>query len=107
MQWVKNQRGHKKRHEAGLKTAMNDEKLQHLSDMDFHWSVKKERNSAVWDQRYEELEKFQEEHGHCRVPPGSGKLGGWVHHQRYNKSIRIARSEEKTAKLEAIGLFDS
>ena len=90
---------------------MNDEKLQHLSDMDFQWNgnasnVQKKHNSDVWNQRYEELKKFKEEHGHCRVPQ-KGKSGMWVKHQRYTKAIRIARSEEKTAKLEAIGCFDS
>ena len=89
---------------------MTNEKLQHLSDMDFQWSVMKERNNATWDQRFEELKKFRDEHGHCRVPrvpSRSGKLGKWVDHQRYNKSIRAARSEERIAKLEAIGFFDS
>ena len=102
---MKNQRQAKIKYEAGLKTAMNDEKLQHLSDMDFHWSVKKERNSAVWDQRYEELKKFQGEHGHCRVRQ-KGKLLWWVMEQRKSK-VRARSSKEKTAKLEAIGFFDS
>ena len=109
---MKKQRQDKKKYEAGLKTAMTDEKLQHLSDMDFHWNgnasnVRKEHNSDVWNQRYEELKKFQEEHGHCRVPHLKGKFGCWVHNQRCSKKVRIARTEEKTAKLEAIGFFDS
>ena len=86
---------------------MTNEKLQQLSGMGFQWSVKKERNNATWDQRFEELKKFRDEHGHCRVPQKSGKLGQWVKHQRNTKSIRVARSEEKIAKLEAIGFFDS
>jgi hypothetical protein len=106
-----NQRKEKKRYEAGLKTTMNDEKLQHLSDMDFQWNgkaanIQKERNSAVWDQRLEELTKFKEEHGHCRVPR-KGKFGIWVNNQRNRKTTRVARTKEKTAKLEAIGFFDS
>ena len=82
---------------------MTDEKLQHLSGMDFQWNA----FNAMWDQRFEELKKFRDEHGHCRVPQKSGKLGQWVKHQRNTKSVRVARSEEKTAKLEAIGCFDS
>ena len=47
---------------------MTNEKLQHLSDMGFEWSVKQEREDAVWNQRFEELRELKEEHGHCRVP---------------------------------------
>ena len=84
---------------------MNDEKLQHLYDMDFQWSVLKECNSAIWDQRFEELKKFQEEHGHCRVPR-KGKLLWWAMEQRKSK-VRARSSKERIAKLEAIGFFDS
>ena len=86
---------------------MTDEKLQHLSGMDFQWRVLKERNNSMWDQRFGELKKFRDEHGHCRVPQKTRKLGKWVMHQRNNKSTRVARSEEQIAKLEAIGFFDS
>ena len=94
-------------YEAGSKTAMTNEKLQHLSGMGFEWSVKKEREDAMWNQRFEELREFKDEHGHCRVPQGSGKLSIWVHTQKYKKNVIAARTEEKAVKLEAIGLFDS
>ena len=94
-------------YEAGLKTSMTDEKLQHLSDMGFEWSVKKERDDAIWNQRFEELREFNEEHGHCRVPRSSKKLGRWVDHQRNNKKIIAGRTEVRAVKLEAIGFFDA
>ena len=61
--------------EFGLKTSMTSEKIEHLEDMGFQWSVR--NNDDFWNQRYEELKKFKEEHGgHCRVPrKSSGKLG--------------------------------
>jgi hypothetical protein len=102
---VRNQRQDKKKYEAGSKTAINDEKLQHLSDMDFQWSVKKERQDTVWNQRYEELREFKEEHDHCLVPQRLGKLGTWVHHMR--SRAQRPKCKEKIDKLEAIGLFDS
>jgi hypothetical protein len=107
---VKNQRQEKVKYEAGLKTAMTDEKLQHLADMDFQWNgnasnVKKERDIAMWDQRFEELKKFKDEHSHCRVPRGSGKLGIWVKNMR--STAMRPKNKEKIDKLEAIGLFDS
>ena len=96
---MNDQRVAKRKYEAGLKTAMNDEKLQHLSDMDFQWSV-----VAEWDQRYKELKNFKDEHGHCRIPC-KGKLGIWGMHQR--STANRPKSSEKIAKLEAIGFFDS
>ena len=87
---------------------MTDEKLQHLSDMGFEWSVKKEREDAMWNQRYEELKKFKEEHCHCRVTlKSSRKLGKWVENQRYNKQIIAGSTEGRAVKLEAIGFFDA
>ena len=83
---------------------MTDEKLQHLSDMGFEWSVKKERQDAMWNQRFEELREFKEEHGHCRVPKSSGKLGTWVRHMR--SAAQRPKCNEKIEKLKAVGLFD-
>ena len=102
---MNDQRAAKKKYEAGSKTAMTNEKLQHLSDMGFEWSVKKERDDAMWNQRFEELREFKDEHGHCRVPQGSGKFGTWVKHLR--STAKGPKCSEKIAKLEAIGFFDS
>ena len=99
------QRLDKRKYEAGRKTPMTDEKLQCLADMDFQWSIKKERDHDMWNQRFEELEKFQEEHGHCRVPHKTPKLGQWVKNQR-KPSRRASNSEERVIKLQEIGLYD-
>ena len=85
---------------------MTDEKLQHLEDMGFEWSVMKERNDAVWNQRFEELREFREDQGHCRVPPKSSKkLNQWVNDMR--STARRPKCNEKMEKLKAVGLFDS
>lgn len=83
---------------------MTDKKLQHLADMDFQWSVLKERNDASWNQRFEELQNFKKEYGHCRVPRKTPKLGSWVDNQRTGKT-RASYSKERITLLEAIGLF--
>ena len=102
------QREAKKKYEAGSKTAMTNEKLQHLSDMGFEWSVKKERDDAMWNQRFEELREFKDEHGHCRVTLKlSRMLGKWLDKHRNNKKIIAGRTEVRAVKLEAIGFFDA
>ncbi|OEU17958.1 hypothetical protein FRACYDRAFT_143275, partial [Fragilariopsis cylindrus CCMP1102] len=95
--WVMDQRTAKKKYEAGLKTPMTDYKLQHLADMDFQWN----RYSEVWDQRFEELRKYKDDHGHCRLPQ-KGQLGIWAKEQR-RSTVRARSSKERIAKLEAIG----
>ena len=48
-------------------------------------SHKKGTKPQLWQQHYEQLVAFQEEHGHCRVPgryPANPKLGMWVKLQR-------------------------
>ena len=92
--------------EFGLKTSMTHEKIEHLEDMGFQWSVKKECEDTMWNQRYEELLYFKEKHGHCRVPQRtSGKLGLWVRSMR--STARRPKCKEKMEKLKAVGLFDS
>ena len=87
---------------ARLKTSMTDQKIEHLEGMGFQWSVR--NNDDFWNQRYEELKKFKEEHGHCRVPrKSSGKLGSWVQNMR---SIpQRPKCNEKIEKLKTVGLY--
>ena len=94
------QRTTKKKYEAGLKTPMTDDKLQHLADMDFQWN----RYIDVWDRRLEELKKFKDDHGHCRLPQ-KGQLGNWAKEQR-RSTVRASRSKVRTARLNQIGFYD-
>ena len=81
------------------------EKIEKLEAVGFYkWSVKKEREDAMWIQRYEELKKFKEEHGHCRVPRSPGKLGIWVNIMR--SIAHRPTCNEKIGKLMAVGFFD-
>ena len=95
-----------KKYKAGKKTAMTDEKIRHLADIDFQWSVKKEREESFWNEQYEELVIFKKEHGDCKVPQrSSGKLGIFVMEMR-SKKRRASMSKEKFNKLKDIGLYD-
>ena len=90
----------------GIKTSMTDEKLQALANMDFQWGYnKKEEEHKIWNQQFEELQKFKEEHGHCRVPTRTPKLGYWVSDQK-RAATRASNSKERVTKLRNIGLYD-
>ena len=89
---------------------MTDEKLQCLADMDFQWNgkecnIQKTQFTNLWNQRFKELQKFKEEHGHCRVPVKTPKLGVWVKNQKTPK-FRASNSKEKVAKLRNIGVYE-
>ena len=49
----------------------------------------------TWDERFQELLEFKEEHGHTIVPQHSGPLGSWVREQR--KDYKRMKAGEKTS----------
>ena len=63
---------------------LTDERMAQLEGIGFEWSVQAPK--ASWDTRFEQLVKFKQENGHCRVVRSYIKnpaLGEWVHRQRY------------------------
>jgi hypothetical protein len=62
----------------------------------------------TWDERFEDLLEYKEEHGHMRVPQSWPGLGNWVHSQRVGyqlmKKGRDSRlTTEKALKLAEAG----
>ena len=69
-----------------------------------------------WTEQFEELLKFNEQHGHCAVPhsnPENQVLARWVKRQRYQYKLKMAgkettMNEARTKRLENIGfVWDS
>jgi Helicase associated domain len=66
---------------------------------------------ASWEERFEELVKYKEEHGNCQVQKNVPTLGQWVKQQRkeyryYVQGSKPSRmTQERIAKLSSIG-FD-
>eukprot|EP00980_Cylindrotheca_fusiformis_P029470 scaffold23479_cov143-Cylindrotheca_fusiformis.AAC.20 len=60
-----------------------------------------------WNQHYNELVAFKEEHGHCRVPQKceqQGSLSQWVKRQRYHRKHKPGIiSEDRIRMLDEIG----
>ena len=58
---------------------IKDERIRKLESIGFSWFPKQDS----WWSMYEELKRFKEAHGHCRVPQRYGaSLGIWVRHVR-------------------------
>jgi len=89
--WVKNQRRgyqlYMKAKEAAIPTnscmGMTEERISLLNGLGFSWTAKV--SPVPWNQRYEELKEYKEEHGDCLVPQmyaTNKQLGRWVAKQR-------------------------
>ncbi|MEX0940137.1 MAG: Helicase associated domain protein [Candidatus Babeliales bacterium] len=103
------------REERGKALGMNDNKLREkIEILGPELCINELRKSITtkivnslgsnWDERFGELEKFKEEHGHCNVPYNyqeSKKLGVWVSIQReaYRKKILTLDRYEKLTNL--------
>ncbi|GFH61991.1 hypothetical protein CTEN210_18467 [Chaetoceros tenuissimus] len=101
--WVYKQRQEYRKMSEGLYSPMTQERVEKLENIGFSWVVLPSKDA--WNERFEELKKFQAQTGHCTVPRQSNKtLGAWVRRQRcdYNLSKSLM-TEERIEKLESIG----
>jgi hypothetical protein len=72
-----------------------------LDRLGFRWDVRKE----IWAERFEQLKRFKEQHGHCDVEQVEGKereLSRWASSQRNKNSSGTIQTERKI-KLDSIG----
>jgi hypothetical protein len=108
-QWVKRQRYQHKLREDGKHSNLTDERKQALERIGFVWST----HGARWGDRFEELQLYLEQHGHCNVPKdytGNHELAGWVKYQRriYRKMMMLGEqpltlTPERIHKMNNIG----
>ena len=62
---------------ATRKSAMTPERIEALDRLGFCW----DGQTMLWDDRYDEMVRFFETHGHANVPPNydaAPKLFGWL-----------------------------
>jgi len=67
-------------------------------------ATKKEKEDALWDEKFKALLKYKAEHGDCNVPKRykqNPKLGSWVYEQRRNHRNKTM-SPDRIRKLEEI-----
>ncbi|MCZ6840535.1 MAG: helicase associated domain-containing protein [Alphaproteobacteria bacterium] len=80
---------------------LSPDKAERLGALEFEWDP----NAAIWEKRFSELVRFNEEHDHCNVPnkwSENPELGRWVTTQRSNYK-RDQLSPDKAERLEALG----
>lgn len=99
----------KKRYDDGKRSFLDETKISALESIGFTWA--KLKGTTLWEQRYQELCRYRQEHGHCSVPTKykiDATLGRWVSTQRkqykdMKENKRSLMTEQRFEKLEAIG----
>jgi Helicase associated domain len=85
--WVMTQRCQQSLKLRGKKFKLTDEREKQLNEIGFQWRVNEE-----WDNRYDQLVQYRNQHGHCNVPqlyPPNEPLGPWVMKQRCQHSLKL------------------
>ena len=79
-QWVRRQRHQRKLKEKGLHSTLIDERETMLTNAGFIWSA----HEALWQEKYQRLESYRQQHGHCDVPSNyhDTSFMNWVKNQR-------------------------
>jgi len=105
-QWVRKQRHQRKRKDRGLHSTLSDERQELLVLAGFCW----DSHQALWKERFQSLEVFHFDHGHCVVPSNhpDSSLFNWVRYQRkqfklYQAGSKSSMNEERVLHLISIG----
>ena len=109
--WVKRQRHQYKMKLEGRYSNMTDKRFNLLVSLGFVWN----RRDTNWDIKFCELERFQQEFGHCRVPKRNPKfrsLSTWLKRQRHQWRLHLSEGDDtksnitasQIAKLQSLGV---
>ena len=111
-QWVDKVRLEYKKLRAGNLSLLTAQRIQSLNDIGFLFERKVK--PRTWEQRFQELTRFKESFGHCKVPrlfnqPSYEGLGKWVADQRmkHNYMERGKKSnmtQERAKRLTDLGM---
>jgi len=91
--WVKRQRYQYKRKMQGQSSHLTDQRVRALEAVGFAWDTR----DLAWEAKFEELQNFVKEHGHCRIPAKETCLFAWAKRQR--RQYRQWVSKEDSSPL--------
>lgn len=110
--WVKNQRyEYRKYHNKGLgPSRLGRDRIDKLNEIKFQWRLRPER--IPWEDRFQALAQYKEQHGTCRVSLQVPELGKWAKYQRdqyclFMKGKKAKITQEKVDKLCSLGFEES
>lgn len=85
---------------------LRSERQRRLEELDFVWNIKTIYDSQ-WEEHYQELKQFCQQHGHCQVPGKMRKLTSWIENQRTARKNKLlpAEREKKLNEINFIWSF--
>ncbi|KAL9180410.1 hypothetical protein ACHAXT_008380 [Thalassiosira profunda] len=108
--WVGKQREEYKRMKDKKSSQLDMYRIEKLNAVGFKWSL---QNYTVvsWEDRFEALKQFKEQHGHCRIPRNHQQFGSWPTYQRsqyrlFKEGKKSKMTQERADKLIEIGFFE-
>jgi hypothetical protein len=88
----------------GMSGKLGKDRVSQLNGIGFTWVTRE--SARPWDEWFELLKAYKEEHGHCRAPRSAEyrgvKLGRWVDRQRTSHK-KGELSENRRTRLDDIG----
>jgi hypothetical protein len=95
--WVKRQQVQYTLYTKGdrSKSELTEERVRLLNDLGFVWS----RRSNTWNENFQRLSKWKEDHGNCNIPDDSDDpelvaLNKWIADQRMHYKRQLCEDEE-------------
>jgi hypothetical protein len=82
--WINNQRKHYKGLQTGKGRKIKPERIIKIERLGFSWNAK-QAAPALWDEKFEQLQHFQQRMGNCNIPFNATdptQLAKWVAFQR-------------------------
>ena len=116
--WVRAQQYQYRALREGRRSRLTPESVETLEQLGINLLSKgrggadsaRKRRRTSWKARYGQLKKYRDKSVHHRVPPQSTALGQWVkaqmrQHRLKRSGERSSLTDEREAKLSALGLF--
>lgn len=100
--WIFNQRQQYRLMLSGDESKLTQDKLDMLNSVGFEFTPSIVKS---WEERFEMLKKYEEEHGNCLVPKKNNDLGMWVVSQRTQYRY-LQEGKKSTLTQNKIDLLD-
>jgi len=110
--WVRTQREAKKDFDKGKSTKMTQERVDALNSIGFQWVVGHQSKDGKWEEMFQSLMQYKQQHGHTRVSSSENKqLYKWVLNQRARRRLLETNGEGKAkgmtwARVEKLSAID-
>ncbi|KAL7475654.1 hypothetical protein ACHAW6_001565 [Cyclotella cf. meneghiniana] len=107
--WVGKQREEYKKFINKESSQLDRTRIDRLNAIGFQWSLQ-QWTVVPWEDRFDALKKFKEEHGHLKIPRNHPYFGNWPNWQRtqyklYRSGKASKITKDKVDKLISIGFF--